>query len=66
MNSPITSKPMILKKELRTLPYRKEDFEVVVNFYECEDSGEQFETEEQLEDTLKQVYKAYKTKHNPI
>lgn len=64
MNSPITGKPMVAKKELRTLPYRKENFEVVVHFYECKDSGEQLEDEKQLELTLNQVYNAYRAKHN--
>lgn len=64
MNSPITGKPMVAKKELRTLPYRKEQFEVIVHFYECKDSGEQFEDEQQLELTLNQVYNAYRAKHN--
>ena len=64
MNSPITGKPMLAKKELRTLPYRKEQFEVVVHFYECEESKEQFEDEKQLELTLNQVYNAYRAKHN--
>jgi uncharacterized phage-associated protein/DNA-binding transcriptional regulator YiaG len=55
---------MVAQKELRTLPYRKENFEVVVHFYECKDSGEQFEDEKQLELTLNQVYNAYRAKHN--
>jgi putative zinc finger/helix-turn-helix YgiT family protein len=47
MNSPITGKPMKLIKESSSkLTFRKEEFVITYHYYLCEDSGEQFTTDE--------------------
>ena len=46
MTSPITGKMMPLLWEEREVEYRKEKYRVMVPFYRCEDSGEQFTTTE--------------------
>lgn len=55
---------MRLEQEKRTLPFRKEDFEVVYQFYICEDSGEHFEDDRLMDLNLNQVYDQYRVKHN--
>lgn len=64
MQSPITGKEMTLKAKKQTLPFKNEKFEVVCQYYHCEESGEEFETEEMMDNSLFQVYSAYKIKHN--
>jgi len=56
MKSPFTGGEVILQKELRTLNYRKEEFEVVYHFYVCKDSSEQFTDEELDTVNINQVY----------
>ena len=56
---------MKLMLEKQELTYRKEKFNsVFYQYYLCEDSGEQFESEEQIELNLTQVYNQYRTKYN--
>ena len=64
MKSPITGKEMTLKKELRTLQFRKEKFPVQYHFYLCNDSKEQFTTTELGEVNMTQVYNQYRDKFN--
>lgn len=64
MKSPITGKEMLLKHERKVLPFRKESFEIVYQYYYCEDSGERFEDEQLMELNLNQVYDQYRVKHN--
>ena len=64
MKSPITGKAMILKNESRTMTFRKEEFQVLYNFYECEDSKEHFTTNELDEVNLQQLYHQYRAKHH--
>lgn len=67
MKSPVTGKEMTLRKEKRTMQFRKEAFEVLYHFYECEDSGEQFTTTEMDEINLNQLYHQYRAKfHLPF
>ena len=54
---------MTLKKEKRVFDFRKEQFEVLYHFYECEDSQERFESEELAQLNLNQVYNQYRKKH---
>ena len=63
-NSPITGKPMVLVREERTLQFRKEDFPIIFHYYQCEDSGETFETEELAMLNLEQVYNQYRERHH--
>lgn len=64
MKSPITGKEMKLTKELRSMDFRKEKFEIYFHFYLCEDSGEQFTTNSLDEVNLNQVYNQYRDKFN--
>lgn len=60
MKSPITGKEMILTKELRSMEFRKEVFEIVFHFYKCEESGEQFTTTSLDEVNMNQLYNKYR------
>lgn len=64
MKSPITGKEMKLSNEWRTVPYRKEEFDIKYQFYLCEDSGEQFTTTELDELNMRMVYNQYRVKHH--
>ncbi|CAN5236000.1 DUF4065 domain-containing protein [soil metagenome] len=64
MISPITGKEMILKREQRSLDFRKENFQVMYHYYLCTESGEQFTTTELDELNMTQLYNQYREKHN--
>ncbi len=64
MKSPITGKEMLLTKERRSMDFRKERFEIVFHYYNCEDSGEQFTTTSLDEVNMNQVYNQYRDKFN--
>ncbi len=55
---------MILRKEERTMTFRKEEFTVIYHYYLCEDSGEQFTTTEIDELDISQLYNQYREKYN--
>lgn len=63
MRSPITGKEMKLVKEVTTLPFRKEEFEVVYHYYLCEDSKEQFTDDELDTINIAQVHNQYREKY---
>lgn len=64
MQSPITGKPMLLVKEPGVkLSFRKEEFEIVYHYYLCEDSGEQFTSDELDEINQVQVHNRYREKY---
>ncbi|MCF1715408.1 DUF4065 domain-containing protein [Flavihumibacter sp. RY-1] len=63
MRSPITGKEMKLVKEVTTLPFRKEEFEVVYHYYLCEDSKEQFTDDELDAINITQVHNQYREKY---
>ena len=63
MKSPVTGRKMILKYEQETFDFRKEPFEILYHFYECEESGERYETEELTQLNLNQVYNQYRKKY---
>ncbi|MDX2129957.1 MAG: DUF4065 domain-containing protein [Chloroherpetonaceae bacterium] len=64
MKSPITGKEMTLKKEKRSMEFRKEKIEIVYHYYKCEDSGEQFTTTALDELNINQVHNRYREKFN--
>ena len=64
MKSPITGKEMILTKEIRSMGFRKETFDIVFHYYVCEDSGEHFTTTAIDELNLNQLYNQYRDKFN--
>src|SRR5258708_7394258 len=63
MNSPTTGKPMGLVREIRTLEFRKEKFEIMYHYFTCSDSGEEFVDEAIGNLNLGQVYNAYRVRH---
>lgn len=64
MNSPITGNPMKVCYELRDVPFRNEELQIVFGFYKCEESELQF-TDTRL-DTINtvQLHNRYREKHN--
>ncbi len=64
MKSPVTGQDMKLKQELRSFDFRKESFEIVYHFYECETSGEQYTTNELDSLNFNQVQNQYRDKFN--
>ncbi|BDD00750.1 hypothetical protein PEPS_30300 (plasmid) [Persicobacter psychrovividus] len=55
---------MRLKQSLTSLTFRKEAFEVVYQYYYCEDSQEEF-TDEALDTlNLERVYQQYQLKYH--
>jgi putative zinc finger/helix-turn-helix YgiT family protein len=63
MKSPFTGGEAELRKEPRTLEYRKDSFEMLYHYYVCLDSGEQFTTTEIDTLNLNQVYNKYREKY---
>lgn len=63
MKSPITGKEMKLVKEPATLPFRKNEFEVVYHYYLCEDTKEQFTDDELDNINVAQVHNQYREKY---
>jgi putative zinc finger/helix-turn-helix YgiT family protein len=64
MKSPITGKEMTLRTESREFAFRKERFDIMYHYYECEDSGEKFEDETLTSINLTQVHNKYRESHN--
>ncbi len=54
---------MQIVHEERVLKFRKEEFTIIKHFFLCPDSDAEFETEEQLNLNLDQVYNQYRVKH---
>ncbi|MBO9613542.1 MAG: DUF4065 domain-containing protein [Dyadobacter sp.] len=63
MKSPITGKEMQVRHEVASLAFRKEEFEVVTHYYECEDSGERFSDDRLDELSIVQVHNQYREKY---
>lgn len=63
MKSPITGKEMQVRNEVASLTFRKEEFEVVTHYYECEDSGERFSDDRLDELSIVQVHNQYREKY---
>ena len=55
---------MVLRKEKRTIQFRKSSFDVVFHFYYCNDSREQFTTTQLDELNTNQVYNQYRDLNN--
>ena len=54
MKSPYTGEEMSIKKEMRKMSFRKDEFDVVIHTYKCGETGEQFEDEHFSELNYKQ------------
>jgi len=63
MKNPFTGGKAILKYEKSELTFRKEKFQYINLFYECEDTKERFSTTEIDEINLSQVYNQYREKY---
>ena len=64
MKSPITGLEMKFTKEQRSMIFRKETFDIVFHYYQCEDSREQFTSAALDELNMNQVYNQYRDKFN--
>jgi transcriptional regulator with XRE-family HTH domain len=62
MKSPFTGKPMPVKKEWRTVNFRKETFDVLFHYYQCEETGEKFEDETFANLNFNQAVNQYREK----
>jgi hypothetical protein len=63
MKSPFTGKEMTIQKKMRTMSFRKEEFEISFHFYKCMDTGEQFEDDVLFDLNYNQVVNQYRNKH---
>lgn len=63
MISPFTGGTVTQFTENMKITFRKESFTVVAQFYECDDTGEEFTTTEQDELTINQAYNQYREKY---
>jgi transcriptional regulator with XRE-family HTH domain len=63
MKSPFTGGEVTLKKEMRTMDFRKESFNVLFQYYLCKDTGEQFTDDTLDEVNINQVYNQYRVKY---
>jgi len=63
MKSPITGKEMRRHKERRQFNYRKDSFDIIYQYYQCDDTGERF-TDDELDDlNLNLVHNQYRAKY---
>lgn len=59
MRSPITGKEMKIVKELTTLSFRKDEFQILYHYYLCEETNEHF-TDDRLDNiNIIQVHNQY-------
>lgn len=63
MKSPFTGGKVTLQQEKSELIFRKEKFQYVSLYYQCEDTKERFTTTEIDEINLGQVYNQYRAKY---
>ncbi len=63
MKSPFTGGEIILQKEIRTMDFRKEPFQILFQYYLCVDSKEQYTDEVLDEVNTNQVYNQYRAKY---
>lgn len=63
MNSPFTGGSATLRQEKTELTFRKEKFQYVHQFYECDETKERFTTTELDEVNIAQVYNQYRAKY---
>ena len=63
MKSPFSEGNAVLHCEPSTLMFRKENFNYIHQFYECEDTKERFSTTELDEANIAQVYNQYRAKY---
>jgi len=64
MKSPATGKDMVINKEWKKLPFRKEEYDVLFHTWRCVDSGQEFEDDSFANLNYNQVVNQYREKHN--
>lgn len=64
MKSPLTGKEMKLSYEIRNATFRKENFDIPFQYYLCEDTGEQFTSEQLDEVNLNLLQNHYRAFHH--
>lgn len=64
MNSPYSGKEMPLKREPRVFEFRKEKYTIQFHYYLCEQTGEEFESQQLAELNHAQVVNQYRAKHH--
>lgn len=64
MKSPFTGKEMSIQRELRTMNFRKDEFEVLYHFYKCDETGEQFEDEKFAQLNYNQLANKYRERYS--
>jgi len=62
LKSPMTGNDMVLCREKRTIPFRKEEFGILYHFYKDTD-GEQYTEEHTDEVNINQIYHQYREKY---
>lgn len=63
MKSPFTNGEVRTERKSRSLYYRKESFTIVYHVYVCEDTGEEFTTDELDALNIRQVHHKYREKY---
>ena len=63
MKSPFTGGKVVLQQEKSELVFRKEKFQYISLYYQCEDTKERFTTTEIDEINLSQVYNQYRVRY---
>ncbi|HMQ70462.1 MAG TPA: DUF4065 domain-containing protein [Ignavibacteria bacterium] len=64
IDSPFADGNAVLKRKLKKMSFRKEEFEVYDLFYKCEITGKEFSTSETGDIVLRQLYNQYREKNN--
>jgi putative zinc finger/helix-turn-helix YgiT family protein len=64
MKSPITGKEMTLRTESREFIFRRERYDIMYQYYKCEESGEKFEDLNLTNINLTQIHNKYREAHN--
>ena len=64
MKSPMTGKELIPMRELRTIPFRKEEIEIMYHFLKEPDGSDQYTITELDEININQIYNKYRDKYN--
>lgn len=64
INSPFTEGNATLHKKIKSMTFRKEEFDVYDFYYKCEDTGKEFSTTETGDLTMKQLFNQYREKND--
>lgn len=63
MSSPFTGGAVYLVEDTEVQTFRKDKYTVHTSYYVCEDTGEQFTSEEQDDQLCNELYNQYRVKH---